>query len=62
METWLLVDDFNGTTAILDRCLASSREKAQSTFDGDGWVIGEVISEADYIVELQLNTFENSSI
>ena len=61
METWLLVDDFNGNTSILDRCFTSSKQKAQSIFDGDGWVIGEVISEADYLIELQQNQLENLS-
>jgi hypothetical protein len=61
METWLLVEDFNGKSCILDKCFTSSREKAQSAFGGDGWVIGEVISEADFLAELQLNSFESQS-
>ena len=49
MEQWLLVENFNGKSCVLDRCFTSSKEKAQSIFDGDGWVIGEVISEADFL-------------
>lgn len=53
MEQWLLVEDFNGKSCILDRCFTSSKEKAQSAFDGEGWVLGNVVSEADFLLEEQ---------
>lgn len=61
MEQWLLVEDFNGKSCVIDRCYASSRKSAQSQFDGEGWDIGEVISEADFLIELQQNTMEANS-
>lgn len=61
METFVLVETFNDNFIILDRCLASSIQKAQSMFDGEGWMIGEVMSEADFMHELQLNAFESQS-
>jgi hypothetical protein len=61
MEQWLLIEDFNGKCVILDRCFTSSKEKAQSAFDGEGWILGYVVSEADFLLELQLNSFESQS-
>lgn len=60
MEKFLLVDDCSGTTGILDSCLASSTKQAQKIFDNRGWVIGEVLSEADYIAERQQSQMEVS--
>ena len=61
MEKWLLLDDFNGHTIILSKCFASSKEDAQQGFINDGWVTGETISEADYLIELQQNALESIS-
>ena len=58
METWLLIDDLD--SSIVDRCLASSKKAAQSIFDNRGWMIGDVLSEADYLNELQQNKAEIS--
>lgn len=60
MEKFLLVDDCGGTTGILDTCLASSIKSAQRIFDSKGWIIGEVMSEADYIHERQQSQMESS--
>ena len=61
MEQWLLVEDFNGKSCVIDRCYASSKQSAQSQFDGEGWAIGKVISEADFLIELQQNAMEANS-
>lgn len=58
MEKFLLIDDCGETTGILDSCLASSTKSAQTIFDIRGWVIGEVLSEADYIHERQQSQME----
>ena len=60
MEKFLLIDDCNGAIGILDSCLASSIKSAQNVFDSRGWVIGEVLSEADYIAERQQSQMEVS--
>lgn len=56
MENFLLVDDVE----ILDICLSNSVKQAEKTFDNRGWVIGEVMSEADYIAERQQSQMEVS--
>lgn len=60
MEKFLLIDDYNGAIGILDSCLANSIKSAQNVFDNRGWVIGEVLSEADYIAEKQQSQMEVS--
>lgn len=60
MEKFLLIDDCNETTSILDSVLASSIKSAQKHFDNQGWMIGEVLSEADYIHERQQSQMECS--
>lgn len=60
MEKFLLIDDCNGAIGILDSCLANSIKSAQNVFDSRGWVIGEVLSEADYIAERQQSQMEVS--
>lgn len=57
-EVFVLVETFNGKSVVLDRCLASSVKDAQSIFDGE-WEIGEAMSEADFMSELQLNAYES---
>lgn len=59
-EVFVLVENFNGRLVILDRCLASSIKQAQSIFDGE-WVIGEAMSEADFMSELELNSYESAN-
>lgn len=59
-EVFVLVESFNGKLVILDRCFASSIKQAQSIFDGE-WVIGEAMSEADFISELELNSYESAN-
>ena len=60
MEKFLLVDDCGGTTGILDSCLASSISSAQKIFDNRAWMIGELMSEANYIHERQQSQMELS--
>ena len=59
-EVFVLVENFNGRLVILDRCSAPSIKQAQSIFDGE-WVIGEVMSEVDFISELELNSYESAN-
>ena len=59
-EVFVLVENFNGRLVILDRCSASSIKQAQSIFDVE-WVIGEVMSEVDFISELELNSYESAN-
>lgn len=60
MENFLLIDDYQGHVAILDKCLTSSTKSAQQIFDNRGWVLGEVLAEADYIAERQQSQMECS--
>lgn len=61
MEKFLLIED----ESILDSCFSSSLKKADDIFNSRGWVIGEVISEADFLIEkkeevsLELPSFNN---
>lgn len=57
METFFLIDE----DSILDRCLASSVYNAERIFSAKGWIIGEVISEADYLAEKEQNNLELQS-
>lgn len=57
MEVWYLVEDDN--SVVLDRITTTSKEAAEKYFTNKGWVIGNVISEGDYIAEMQLNHHEN---
>ena len=59
-EVFVLVVNFNGRLKVLDRCFASSIKQAQSIFDGE-WVIGDVMSEADFMSELELNSYESAN-
>ena len=58
MENFWLIDDDD---TILDRCLTSSVKEAQQIFDNKGWVIGQVLSEADWMNDQLLNNLENQS-
>lgn len=60
MEKFLLVDESGETTCILDTVLSSSIKSAQKHFNNQGWMIGEVMSEADYIHERQQSQMEVS--
>lgn len=61
MEKFLLIED----ESILDSCFSSSLKKADDIFNSRGWVVGEVISEADFLIErkeevsLELLSFNN---
>jgi len=59
-EVFVLVENFNGRLVVLDRCFASSIKQAQSIFDGE-WVIGNAMSEADFMSELELNSYESAN-
>ena len=58
-ETWLLVC---GEFGILDKCLASSKDEASDIFKKNNsyidWSESDILSEADYMNELELNSFE----
>ena len=65
MEKFLLIDQFIGPTTIMDKTIASSIADAKNHFDNMGWVAGEVISEADYLIDMKnesdLNSLENQT-
>lgn len=61
METWILLDSDSNYYTVLDKCLANSKKDAEQIFINRSWVIGDVLSEADYIAEHQLNILENQS-
>lgn len=56
-ETFFLVID----NSIVDRCYCQSLLEAQEIFNQRGWVDGDVLSEADWMSELQLKSFESIS-
>lgn len=62
MEIWLMIC---GEFGILDKCLASSKENASNIFKSRNsyinWSESDILSEADYLHELELNCFENKS-
>lgn len=53
-EIFFLMDG----SSIIDRCSAFSITFAQIEFSMRGWVIGDVLSEADFMYEQQQNTME----
>lgn len=57
MENFWLIDG----NSVIDTCIASSVKEAQKIFDNRAWVIGEVISEADAIIEASQNALESQS-
>lgn len=61
IETWLLVD--NGK--ILDKVFTNSAENAELIFKRNrDWIFSDtafVISEADYLAEVELNSLENQT-
>lgn len=58
-EKWLMVC----SGIILDTCLAGSREEASERFRlnsrYEDWAESDILSEADYLAEIQLNAFES---
>lgn len=46
---WLLIDEDANSTSILDTCFAVTKELAEEIFDIEGWVIGTIMSEEDYV-------------
>lgn len=54
-----------GKFGIIDKCLASSIEKASDKFRERNsyidWSESDIIAEADYMHELQLNSFESQN-
>jgi len=54
MERWFLMDN----DSVLDSCLAYSMDDAWDIFLNTGWMIGDVISEGDYMAEMQLRALE----
>ena len=60
MERFLLIDENTGV--ILDRVIAPSQERARLVFDNTGKRgVGQVISEAEYTLESELNNLESQS-
>ena len=61
MEKWLMVCG----GLIIDRCIASSYDEASEIFKNRSryidWSESDILSEADYINELELNKLENQS-
>lgn len=57
MKIYYLVDELH----VISQTLAKSLTDAQSVFDKEGWVIGEVMTEDDFVIELELNAYENMS-
>lgn len=64
MKKYLLVDSIEGQ-GVLSETIASSARVAQSDFDKEGWAIGTVISEEEYLKDLknecELNALESIS-
>lgn len=50
---------------ILDKCLASSKDEANEIFKSssryEDWAESDILSEADYLAELELNSLESQS-
>lgn len=66
MQKYLLIDDDGHQgVCILDEVIASSKESAIAHFDIQGWVVGEVMTESEYIEscknEADLNALESQS-
>jgi hypothetical protein len=59
MERYFLYEEDDLKIVILDQCYAHSYEQAQYHFDSKGWMIGNLISEADWCSECDLNAFES---
>lgn len=61
MEKWYMVFDYQ----IFDRCMASSYDEASAIFKSRSryidWCEADILSEADYLAELELNAFENQT-
>ena len=49
MQKYLLVDDNGQGVCILDEVIVSSEESAIDHFDNNGWIVGEVMTEVDFI-------------
>ena len=60
MEKFLLINC--NDNHITDQCLSNSVEEAKNTFVSRNWTFTnhDVLSEADYMAELDLNKLENS--
>lgn len=65
MQKYLLIDDDGQGVCVIDEVIASSKESAIAHFDIQGWVVGEVMSENEYIEtcknEADLNALESQS-
>lgn len=60
-EIWLMIC----SGIILDKCLASSKEEASEIFKSrsryEDWTESDILSEADYLAETELNSLESQS-
>jgi hypothetical protein len=66
MQTYLLVDEFDGKTALIDSVVADDIDEAKTFFFYEqSWPFGEVISKDDYLKQMrdesELNGFECQS-
>ena len=59
MERYFLREENDTHFIIHAQCFASSYGEAQSSFDSEGWVIGDVVSESDWNAEISLNAYES---
>ena len=65
-QKYLLIDDSGGGLDILDSTFVASKDAAENYFfDFKAWIIGEVMSESDFLAlaqnESELNALENQS-
>lgn len=60
-EIWLMIC----SGLILDKCLASSKNEASEIFKNrsryEDWSESDILSEADLIAEMELNSLENQA-
>lgn len=59
MERYFLREENDTHVIVHAQCIASSYDEAQSYFDSDGWMVGDVISESDWNAEISLNAYES---
>jgi hypothetical protein len=57
MKKYYLVDELH----VLSQTDAKSLKDATKHFKKEGWKTGEVMTEDDFVIELELNAYENMS-
>lgn len=62
MQTYFLIDTFNGLSTIVDRTVAENQQQAENYFFNEmGWLIGEVVDSESFKNDLEIASFENQS-